>query len=455
MLNLVLPSPVKPRSGTEFPELIRKHQECRLKISMREPVEEDSLGSMGCQYVLNAARAAGFRIDYLSPDDDASGYDVELVSVHHCTDFPRLKEMPKRGRLRIVGGHPTTNNIRPAIPFADVFCIGEGETWIVHALSRLNDGASVEALADLPGTIIPATWEQGQEVPRGNTEMPLPKHPPYLNRSGEGHARVWYIEMARGCPFTCHYCELGWAWKYRPQDTGWLLEQVDACDKKQSNKISLFAPDEASHPGYGDILERIHQRGFVTSFGSMRLDVIVKKNLPFKNNMLIRVGLDGITEATRYRVGRKISDEAVYDYFKFMSDRGHATFKVFVVFGYPWETEADFDEFEQLWDRIARLHRKVNARVRFKFTPLIPQPSTPLGDTHPSYHVGLAGRIRKWFERVGRPWSRPGWFVVNDGLMGPRSHALQCRLTLGDESTLAGDTDWSYAETLKGYEIFE
>lgn len=450
---LTLPTVEKPRQGTVFTSLVRAHQEQRIRISMREPVEDDSLGSMGCQYVLNAARDAGYVIDYLRPDDDRSDYDVELVSVHHCTDFPRLKEMPKRAKVRIVGGHPTVNNIRPAIPFGDVFCIGEGEEWIVHALAKLNDGHTVESLNELPGTIVPSLWRSGGVVPRGNTVMPLPKHPPYLNRSGEGHAQVWYIEMARGCPFTCHYCELGWAWKYRTQDTQWLLDAVDSIDKKKSNRVSLFAPDEASHPGYADVLERIHQRGLITSFGSMRLDVILKKNLPFKSNMLIRVGLDGVTEATRFRVGRKITNESVYDYFHFMSERGHTNFKVFMVFGYPWETEEDFGEWEALWDRIARLKRKVNARVRFKFTPLIPQPSTPLGSEPPAYHAGLAQRISKWFARVGKPLSQPGWFAINDGLMGPRSHELQCRLTLGDETILMGEENWSEAETLKGYEI--
>lgn len=451
---LTLLPPEKPRHATVYPPLERRHVRQRVSIVMREPVEAESVGSMGCQYVMNAARAAGFEIDYLPPHAaPAREYDVELVSVHHCTDFPRLKALPRCAPLRIVGGHPTVNNIRPAIPFGDVFCVGEAETWIVHALARINDGAHAADLADLPGTIVPSLWEHGAPIPRGNTEAEVPKHPPYLNRSGEGHARVWYLEMARGCPFACHYCELGWAWKYRTQDTEWLLQQVDDIDTRQSNRISLFAPDEASHPGYHTILDRIHQRRMVTSFGSMRLDVIMRKNLPFKNNMLIRVGLDGLTEDTRHRVGRKITDDAVWEYFRYMTDRGHSNFKIFMVFGYPWEEPSDFDQWTFLWERIARIRRQKNAHVRIKFTPLIPQPSTPLGGESPRYDAEMVARIRAWFALVKSPVNPPGWFVANDGLMGPRAHALQCRLTLGDERTLLDDTDWSGTETLRGYEI--
>ena len=426
-----------------------------LRICMTEPTEPESFGSMGCQYVLNAARGAGYHVDYLRPEDKGNPpYDVELISLHHCTDFPRFKVLPRRAPMRLVGGHPSVNNIRPAIPFGDVFCIGEGEDWIVQALDRIGSGAKGADLADLPGTVIRERHEYGAPIPTGNTVKPLPMHPPYLNRAGKGHARVWYLEMARGCPFDCHYCELGWAWKYRPQKTELLLQAVDSIDLSKGKRISLFAPDEASHPGYVDVLRRIHERKMITSFGSMRLDQIVKKDLPLKPNMLIRVGLDGLTEETRFRVHKPIRDEDVWEYFRFMNDRGHCNFKVFMIFGYPWEQPEDFDQFAALWERIARIPRRVNAWVRVKFTPFIPQPSTPLGREQPNYQVEMVGRILEWFDRVGKPWSRPGWFVENDGIMSSRSHALQCRLTSGDERLLLEDgQDWCDTETLQGYDL--
>lgn len=448
---------IKPRRGTVFPDVPVAPPGGRPpRICMIEPGTDENQGSMGCVYIMNAARDAGYPIDYVHPDDAVGDYDIELISLHHCTDYLRLRDLRRRAPIRIIGGHPTVNNIRPAIPFADAICIGEGEQWIVHALRRLHRIPEVEILADLPGTILARDWERGAPIPPGNTIEPLPRHPPYLNRAAAGHARVWYLEMARGCPFTCHYCELGWAWKYRAQDTDWLLEQIDSIDTARSNRISLFAPDEASHPGYHAILDRINHRNMITSFGSMRLDVIVKKDLPFRPNMLIRVGLDGLTEETRHRVGKRISDQDVWEYFRYMSDRGHATFKVFMVIGYPWEQPADFDAWEALWDRISRIPRRANARVRVKFTPLIPQPATPLGDAEPRYDPETIGRILAWFERVGRPYRRPGWFVVNDGIMSARSHSLQCKLTLGDEATLLDRAvDFRGTETLRGYDVWD
>lgn len=423
----------KPKTATEWPEL-PPHRKQSIRVTMTEATEPENRGSMGAHYVREAAQWDGWRVDYETPESRTAA-DVELVSVHHCSDWPILAKLPRVAPIRLAGGHVTTNNVRPGLPFADAWCIGEGETWITHALRRLNNGMGVESLRELPGTIV---GRAAGDVPKGNTEPAVPKHPPYFNRDNDGHARVWYLELSRGCPFHCHYCELGWAWKYRMQDTDWLLEQIDGIDKTISNRITLFAPDEASHPGYHAILDRIHQRKLITSFGSMRFDVIMRKDLPFKPNMLIRVAVDGLTEGTRMRVNRKQTNQSIYDYFRYMSDRGHSSFKIFNIFGYPWERLEDFDEWEWLWSRITSIPRRVNAHVRVKFTPLIPQPSTPLGDCDPVYDERMAERIRRWFRAVRMPSRRPGWFVENDGLMSARSHAEQVRLTRGDEATVCG-----------------
>lgn len=424
-----------------------------IKICMIEPGEEENRGSIGCTFVMNSARQSGFTIDYIQPDSPETGYDIELVSVHHCTDFIPLSRMRRRAPIRIIGGHPTVNNIRPAIPFGDVFCIGEGEEWIQWVLDALSRGQSTESLAEFPGTIVSKLHSKGEAIPTSLTVNPLPQHMPYLNRPGNGHAANWYIEMARGCPFACHYCELGHAWKYRAAKTEYLIEQIDMIDKKQSNKVTLFAPDEASHPGYGDALRHIANRKLVTSFGSMRLDQIMKGSLPLPKNMLIRVGLDGLSEETRFRVGRKQTDDDVIDYFKFMVDRGNIQFKIFMVFCYPWDNINEFSKWEYLMRRIACIRLRTNVNCRIKFTPLIPQPSTPLANEPPSYNFELIEAVKKWFALNRTPQHSPGWFFINDGIMGKRAHDIQCALTQGNEDLISSGVNLEGYECLKGYRI--
>ncbi|OFV80209.1 MAG: hypothetical protein A2Y78_04760 [Acidobacteria bacterium RBG_13_68_16] len=396
---------------------------------------QESRGSMGAHYILAAARAAGFEIDELDYEDGTLGYDVELCSVHHCTDWPWLADAPRRAPVRLVGGHVMANNPRPGLRYGDAFCVGEGESWIAAALQALADGGAAKDLTRLPGTLVPALWDGRRIAP--NEERPLPRHAPYLNRSAQRHARTWYLELARGCPFACQYCELGWSVRYRPQDTGYLLSALEQIDRGQSSHVSLFAPDEASHRGYPQILQKIHDLGLVTQFGSMRLDQIMRRqDLPFKRNMLIRVGLDGLTEESRKRVGRDLRDDDVVEYMRWMADRGHVSFKFFMIFGFPWEAYRDFEAWELLMDRILTLPRKQSAKLRIKFTPFIPQPSTPLSDAEPIYDERMVERILGWFHRKLRPRSVPGWYVESEGLMSARSHAEQILLTRGDEGVI-------------------
>ena len=436
MLNVV-----KPRKGTLYPESYpSKGQD--LVITMVECCKEEDKGSMGARYIMNACKQAGFSVKY--DHDGTIPSDLQLASVHHCSNWPQLADLPFSGSVRIAGGHVSTNNVRPGIPHADAWCIGEGEEWIKHAILRLSNNLEVEQLRDLPGTIISADWVNGSSIPTGNTVVPLPRHPPYLNPAEDGHAETWYIELSRGCPFQCKYCELGWAWKYRPHDTDFLISQLDKIDTTKSKRVTFFAPDEATHPGYKEILEEVHKRGLITSFGSMRFDSIVRKgDLPFKSNMLIRVAVDGLTQETRLKVSRRQTNEAIINYYRFMTENGHHNFKMFMIFGYPWESPSDFDEFEAMMDEMMAYPLTKNCHMRVKFTPLIPQPATPLGDCDPIYDYETVHRIKEWFKKVRRPMVEPGWFIKSDGIMSERNHAEQVRMTRGDETLLKPRTNYA------------
>jgi radical SAM superfamily enzyme YgiQ (UPF0313 family) len=395
-----------------------------MRLMMTEASDSKDAGSMGAHYVAQAAMRSGH---HLVADGQC---DIEMVSVHHCEDFTRLAAMPRRGRLRLAGGHVMANNCRPAIPFADAICIGEGETWIGEALRRLSADFRAQALRGMPGALVCSDWPC--DLPAPAWETSVPRNEPYLNKTATGHAATWYIEMARGCPFACHYCELGHTVPYRIQDTAWLCDQLR--NLPRGAHVSLFAPDEASHPGYAECLRTIANCGLVTMFGSVRADQVAKRDLPFPRNMLLRVGLDGLTQETRARVDKRITDQDIVDYFTLMSQRGHSNFKAFLVVGYPWERRADVDAWDALWERIRRIPRDANAHVRIKVTPLIPQPSTPLAHAAARYDMLVHDALRQWFRRVAKPFraDRPGWFIVQDGaIMSRRRWQQQCRLTKG------------------------
>ena len=400
---------------------------------MVEACKEQDAGSIGAWYVMHHAGLAGYNVDVFRRTK--RDYDVELISVHHCMDFERLAKMPKRAKIRIVGGHPMQNNPLPVIPFADVICVGEGETWIKKALP-LVEKHGVDGLSALPGTIICKDWRPGNSVPAANIEDPLPENPPYLNRPGTRSA-AWYVEIARGCPYSCTFCELGNSMPYRYYSAESIKKTLEMADVSKTRKINFYAPDEAAHPDYHEMFGYLMERGYAAAFSSMRVDSILRRGLPaLKRNALIRVGIDGLTEATRRRVKKNITDDMIVEYFRRFIERGHVQFKTFFIIGYPWERTEDFGQFEKLMSKLFRIPLTKNISLRIKWTPFIPQPCTPLGGERAQYDTDMVDKINVWHALHNRPDKDPGWYIENDGLMSWKSHKRQCILTSGDENVL-------------------
>ena len=403
-----------------------------LKICIIEACRDQDVGSIGPFYIAESLQSIGYQVDVLR--NTKSGYDIELISVHHCTDFPLLAMMKKRAKVRIIGGHPMQNNPRPVIPLGDIICIGEGETWIKNAVKILDENnLDIDSMSSFHGTIISKNWINGSKIPETNIEKPLPDNPPYLNRPGTRSA-AWYLEIARGCPYKCYYCELGHSTQYRRYSYDHLIKKIDQMDTSITRKINFYAPDEASHPDFSKLFDHLKKKGFLAGFSSMRVDTVMKNKPPLRMNTLIRVGIDGLSEETRKRVNKKITDDQIVEYFKYFIDKGNVQFKMFMIFGYPWEKLEDFQKFEILMQRIFNIKLHKNISLRVKWTPLIPQPCTPLGNEKAKFDFEMVDKINIWHALHKRPRQEPGIFIENDGLMGIRSHKMQCNLTSADEN---------------------
>lgn len=365
-------------------------------------------GSVGAWYVARAAEKAGHEVVW----GDHAGCDAELVSVHHVSDYDALATLPRVAPVRILGGHPTVSHYRYLLPHCDYLCRGEGESWIVEALRALEFGG--------PWPDGTATLAKPDTAPV--FERPLPPLEAYYNPMNNN----WYLEIARGCPSKCHYCELGWGWPYRIRATEEVLSVMAALPR---GRLHLLAPDEAAHPGYGEMLATAKARGLSVSFGSSRIRSVMRGgDIPHPRSMLIRVGLDGLSERVRDAVGKPCSDRDVVAYFRTMTERGHCNFKVFMIFGYPFETMGDFDSFRRTMGAVLRLPRKVNAHLRMKFTPFIPNPITPLFSGGAVYDDSMRSAVDKWLADNKKPYRNPGWYVESDGIMSRASWEKQVEL---------------------------
>lgn len=384
-----------------------------------EASASNSVGSYGFWLIRQALDHAGHTV-HTTPSGQ---YDIELVSVHHCLDYQLLSGLPRRAPVRLVGGHPVWASPRSVLPHADLVFVGEAERWIVEALQVFDTGG-LDALASMPGVM-----RQGDDRPPDPYyERQLGMAKPYLNVAAEGHDRTWYIEIARGCPYSCAYCQIGCTRPYRVKHKRDVLAELDMCERSMSRKVTLMAPDEASHPAYQELIDEVLARGYQTMFGSMRMDQVARRGLRLPSTMHIRIGIDGLSERLRFAVGKEIANAQIVDYFRVMAD-SHSAFKIFQIVGYPEETDDDWREWETTMREALMIPRRTGGHLRVKWTPLIPQPGTPLADADVSYPRRIIARIMQWHEHVWQPLRNPGIYVHREGPMGRRSWQKQVDLT--------------------------
>ena len=93
-----------------------------LKIVITEPCDITNTKSIGCYYIENVVKAAGYDIKYVPFFDlKTTNADIYLFSIHHVRDMFYFKYIPKniKDKLLVAGGH-CMNNPYPFLHYFDI-----------------------------------------------------------------------------------------------------------------------------------------------------------------------------------------------------------------------------------------------------------------------------------------------------------------------------------------------
>ena len=136
----------------------------------------------------------------------STGAERLVIALSFATaDLPAMADLLARlrsldGAFIVAGGpHPSARPVEVLGLGADAVVVGEGEETLPALLDRLQGGGP---LAGLPGLVV--LDEAGQPV-RGPRPRPirLDDYPPL----GLAHRRFAPIEITRGCPCACSFCQ--------------------------------------------------------------------------------------------------------------------------------------------------------------------------------------------------------------------------------------------------------
>ena len=311
--------------------------------------------------VLHAAcERSGFTLPLAeSPSDDITCYSLNSINAPSYRD-----EIAYADCLTIVGGPHATACPEEVAEYADYVVVGEGEFTLPRLLENIRHGGD----GRIPGVMTRDHYEPA------DTTVRLDAYPAFGEMKG-------YVEITRGCPFSCGYCQtpqlFGHCMRHRSID-----EVAGYANRHgQSRFISPNAFSYGSdgfHPRWDKIEHLLrqcrHQIFFGTFPSEVRPEFVCGESLDLISrycaNTKLHFGAQSGSDAVLRHLHRGHTSRDVITAVELCRDHAIIPIVDFIV-GLPFETDEDQRATVGLIQWVAR-SGKVHVH-RF-----IPLPGTPL-----------------------------------------------------------------------------
>jgi len=358
---------------------------------------------------------------------------------------PQRIDRGEKDPLVIVGGITVTANPLVLAPIADVICRGDMEASFDKLLGLLIEhsfkkGPSIfRRLASLKGVFVPAVSDSPPPVAQIE-RIEEPAHTVIVSRQTE-FSNMFLIEIGRGCRNTCTFCMVRCAASPpRSVSVDVVLKTVAGAfgtpgiDSTRNNfsRVGLIAPVLTDHDDLSSIVRGLNRMGIRVSFSSLRADDFTLETAALlKENGQTTVTFAPETGSSelRKRIGKRLTDEALFDAVTLAHEYGVRRFRYYIMFGLPDERKEDIAALVNLVEKTLDILSPSGSRLHVSINPFIPKKKTPLE----GFSIYPINYYRKWTvflkERLG----------VKEGLsirIEPLRHVqLQYYLSIGNEKT--------------------
>jgi B12-binding domain/radical SAM domain protein len=295
------------------------------------------------------------------PADDITCYSLNSLNAAYYRD-----EIAASDCLTIVGGPHATACPEEVATYADYVIVGEGEFTLPRLLAAIRAGGE----GRVPGVMTAGYYEPA------NSCVHLDAYPAFSEMKG-------YIEISRGCPFACGYCQtpqiFGHCMRHRSIDE--ITRYANRHEQVRFVSPNAFAyGSDGIHPRWekvGALIRACRNQVFFGTFPSeVRPEFICHESLALVNrycaNKKLHFGAQSGSDAVLARLGRGHTVADVLAALDLCKEYALVPVVDFIV-GLPFES--DEDQLATL-DLIRTVVRTGKVHVH-RFIPL---PGTPLAD---------------------------------------------------------------------------
>ncbi|MFX1494019.1 MAG: B12-binding domain-containing radical SAM protein [Promethearchaeota archaeon] len=339
-------------------------------------------------------------------------FDILGFSIHYENDFKnilwileksgiplyshkRREIMLKEGfkyPLIIGGGHVITSNPLPLNDIFDLFFVGDCEPnlnlfltkFLKFKTGKINFQELLQDSKLINGIYVPSLNNKTRRAILNNIdESPIPIF--QLISKAKTNKKIFdenfFIEINRGCPFQCKFCISSFHNSpFRNRSYENVRKTIEeAIVKTQFEKISLIGSCVSSHPKFYEICDYIVNQGKKLSIPSIRIDHLTPKIirvLERANIKSITIAPEAGTEALRYSLGKKISNNKIMEVLEQIKESEIRNVKLYFLIGLPDERDEDIKEIINLLNQISDIGFETNS-LRVNINPFVPKFNTP------------------------------------------------------------------------------
>ncbi|MFQ5978528.1 MAG: radical SAM protein [Candidatus Heimdallarchaeota archaeon] len=310
------------------------------------------------------------------------------------------REKQKLPHILVLGGPVPTANPLLASGIADAVFLGEIEPVcdaMIESFREFSREAVLHSLSGVPGFWVPSQIPYPTKVVRTTRfHTPLAQVIPVQDSKKQSgtFSDHFLMEISRGCSRGCAFCLIGHM--KRPACHAPVSDLLESATKgiatTGARRISLIGSSAADHPELFDLLSRLNLQHVPFALPSLRIDSDLRiiEELVKTGQKTITIAPESHLEEERYSLGKKFSNDAIFDYVSSVGKANIRDLRAYLITGIPetqFSTKASLTHWKNEMESFVTDMRKHfdRGRIRFSLAPFIPKPHTTFQNRIPDF----------------------------------------------------------------------